>query len=248
MLTLLFLIVLSATLVGLVGVSLTRMKVRREVNVEGIEDAAAAEAYGRVSRWPQFKLVRRMFLGELTKLSPTGVLVDVGCGPGYLVAEMAQTFPGLNITGVDISEEMVELATKNYVGSTFAQRVRFRQGDIQDLPFEESSVDFVVSTLSLHHWSDAGKAFGEIRRVLKPRGRLLILDSRRDARRLFYWMLRFAQIFVVPSVMRRSNEPSGSVLSSYTPAEIELVLSATGFGDWKIKGDFGWMLIYGRKS
>jgi len=245
MFTLLLLILLFGVLAGF---GLTRMRVPRKVNVEGIEDAAAAEAYGRVSRWPQFKLVRKMFLNELTKLSPAGTLADVGCGPGYLVGEMAEAFPDLNVIGVDISEEMVGLATRDYVGASYGQRVRFQQGDIQGLPFEDDSLDFVVSTLSLHHWADAGEAFREIQRVLKPGGRFLILDARRDTRRLFYWILLFAQTFVVPSPMRRSNEPSGSVLSSYTPAEIEPVLSETRFGDWKIKGGFAWMLIYGRKS
>ena len=189
-----------------------------------------------------------MIASELKKRHPTGLMVDVGCGPGYLVADIARAFPHLHIIGVDIAEEMMQLATHNLSSLGFAERVSFRQGDVQELPFEDNAVDFVVSTLSLHHWPDPKQALEEIHRVLRPGGQFLIFDLRRDARRVFYWLLRFAKTFVVPTAIRRINEPVGSALSSYTPVESEALLSGTPFQQWTIKPGLAWMFLWGRKQ
>jgi len=80
------------------------------------------------------------------------------------------------------------------------------------------------------------------------RRRLLIFDLRRDARRFFYWLLRFAQTFVVPAAIRSVNEPTGSARSSYTPVEAEALLARTPFQRWTIKPGSGWMFIWGHKG
>ena len=220
----------------------------RKASVEGLEDPAVVKAYDRINRWPQFRLLRRMIASELKKHHPNGLMADIGCGPGYLIADIAKTFPHLYIIGVDIAEEMMEAATHNLSSLGFSKRVSFRQGDVQKLPFEDSAVDFVVSTLSLHHWPDPKQALEEIHRVLRPGGQFLIFDLRRDARRVFYWLLRFAKLFVVPTAIRRINEPVGSALSSYTPVESEALLSRTPFQQWRIKPGLGWMFLWGCKG
>ncbi|MFC1971764.1 hypothetical protein ACFLV0_07605 [Chloroflexota bacterium] len=57
---------------------------------EGIDDATIVQAYDRISQWPQFKLIRRFIINELKRYHPQGTLVDVGCGPGYLLVDMAR--------------------------------------------------------------------------------------------------------------------------------------------------------------
>ena len=161
---------------------------------------------------------------------------------------MVKSFPHVSIIGVDIAEEMVQKAAKNLSSLGLSDKVRFRQGDIQELPFETSSLDFLVSTLSLHHWSEPKQAMQEIDRALKPGGQFLIFDLRRDSRRLFYWLIRFAQIFILPSALKRINEPTRSLLASYTPVELEALLSMTSFKQWKIKLGFGWVFVWGRKG
>ncbi|MBI4187367.1 MAG: class I SAM-dependent methyltransferase [Chloroflexi bacterium] len=224
------------------------MNIPRQVSREGIENGEAVQAYNRISRWPQFGLLRRMILSEIRACEPEGTIVDVGCGPGYLVAAVAKSFPRLHIIGVDISEEMIQQAARNVSSLGLGERVEFRQRDVKQMPFEDNSVDFVVSTLSLHHWSESKESLEEIHRVLKPEGQFLIFDLRRDARQLFYWLLHFAQRFVVPAELRSVNEPTGSARSSYTPAEVEAIILETPFQQYKIKPGFGWMFIWGRKS
>jgi ubiquinone/menaquinone biosynthesis C-methylase UbiE len=241
-------IVLGLVLISILFLGLTRVKLPRQTGFEGIESPEVVQAYDRISRWPQFKVLRHIIVRELKKYHPKGMLVDVGCGPGYLVAVIARAFPDLRITGSDISEEMTAKATRNLAALGFVDRVEFRQGDVQKLPFADSSVDFVISTLSLHHWSGPPRAFREIYRVLKPGGQFLVFDLRRDCRRFFYGLVWFAQTFVVPEAMRATNEPINSVLSSYTPDELAAFVATLPLKQWRVKPGWGWMFLWGQKA
>lgn len=229
--------------------SFRRLNVPRQTGPdEGIEDDSVVRAYDRISRWPQFRLIRRMIIKELRKHQPDGSLVDIGCGPGYLLADMARSFQKLNLIGVDISAEMVERAANNLAIKGLDDRVTFRVGDIQGLPFEDSSVDFATSTLSLHHWSDPKQALHEISRILRPGGRFLIFDLRRDSPKLMYWLIKFAQWTILPKAMKRINEPTSSFLASYTPAELTVFMPASGFVEYRIKPGIFWVYVTGQKG
>lgn len=229
----------------------TRVTLVRRVSFEGIEDAEVVRAYDRVSRTPQFGALRRMFVSELRKHDPIGTLVDVGCGPGYLIAKIAKEIPNLHIIGVDISGEMLAAASRNLNQLGFRERVEFRRGDSLNLPFENDSVDNIVSTMSLHHWANPKGAFHEIYRVLKPGGQLLLMDMRRDPRRLFYWLIAFATkvapSFLHTQALRRVNEPMGSLLASYTPSELESLLLEIPFAKKSARGGIGWLFLWSKK-
>lgn len=230
------------------SVGLSRFNIPRKASFEGIEDDELIRAYDRISRWPQFKLLRWLIINELKSYHPNGILADIGCGPGYLISNMAKSLPHLSIIGVDISQDMVKKAAQNLSSLGFSEKVSFRQGDIQRLPFETNTMDFAISTLSLHHWSDPKQSIQEIYRVLKPGGQFLIFDLRRNSPKLLYWLILFAQTFVLPSVMKKVNEPTNSLLSSYKYNELEAFLSKTSFRQWKIKPGFGWVFVWGYKD
>jgi ubiquinone/menaquinone biosynthesis C-methylase UbiE len=243
-------VILAVVLLILITLSVgwRHLNVPRKISPEGLEDDEVVLAYDKISRWPQFKLIRWFIVTELKRHNPQGILADIGCGPGYLITNMAKSLPHLSIIGVDISQKMVQKAALNLSSLRLVEKVSFRQGDIQNLPFEINSLDFVVSTFSLHHWSEPKQAVHEIYRVLKPGGQFLIFDLRRDSRLLVYWIIKFAQRFVMPSVMKRANEPTGSLLASYTPVELESFLSRTSFQQRKIKPGFGWVSVWGCKG
>ncbi len=229
-----------------------RLKTPRKTSIEGIEDPRAAEAYDRISRMPQFGLIRRNFVKKLKKHAVKGSITDVGCGPGYLLLTIAEKLPRYKLLGVDISKEMLERAMANFDSMGLSGRVEFKLGSTDHLPFGDDTQDFIVSTLSLHHWADPHSAFNEIYRVLKPGGQMLILDLRRDARKLFFWLLWFAQNVALrvigADVIRKINEPKGSLLASYTSQEIEEMMSKTNFKDYKIEGKLGWIYLWGKKD
>ena len=114
--------------------------------------------------------------GEAAAALPRGKVLDVGSGPGRLATRLARKVPDLAVTGVDISEAMVERAARRAEEASLAERVRFEVGDVGALPFADGEFDGVVSTLSLHHWPDASRGLAEIHRVLKPGGEARIYD------------------------------------------------------------------------
>ena len=227
-----------------------RSKIPRKVSIQGIDDPNAVEAYDRVSRLPQFKLIRRRFAKKLKKYMTKGTITDVGCGPGYLLQIIAEEFPESRLIGVDISREMIERAKANFDSLGLGGRAEFKKGSFERLPFEDQTQDSVVSTLALHHFPDPKLAFNEIHRVLKPGGQMLVLDLRRDARRMFFWFMWFAQNVALRIIgldaLRRINEPMGSLLASYTSHEIRETMLKTDFSDWKIEGKLGWIYVWGK--
>jgi SAM-dependent methyltransferase len=102
-------------------------------------------------------------------------ILDIGCGPGDLAAMLAERLVDARVVGLDLSPSMVELARRR---ETAGGRISFEVGDAASLPFESGSIDLVVSTLSLHHWPNAGAGFLEIGRVLRPDGMALVYDLR----------------------------------------------------------------------
>ncbi|MFX1475536.1 MAG: class I SAM-dependent methyltransferase [Promethearchaeota archaeon] len=224
-----------------------RIELPRTLSFEGIEPPGVVQAFDYMSRLPPFKIIRRLFINELNRYRPTGTLVDVGCGPGYLIVLIAKKFPSLQIIGMDIAQNMVNAATRNITARGLAKRVDFRQGDIHHLPFNDGTLDFVVSTLALHHWEHPSQALREIHRVLNPGGQFLIYDFRRDALGLVKWFLRFITNRIAPKPLRLVNEPFGSLLSAYTPEEVLTFLKDTPFRHLQVKPSVAWMFIWGQR-
>jgi SAM-dependent methyltransferase len=106
-------------------------------------------------------------------LSRRAHVVDLGCGTGELVVALSRRLRDARIVGIDLSPDMLLFAGRH---ATTDGRLRFTVGDAASLPFDDASVDLVVSTLSLHHWSQPSDAFAEIARVLRPGGVALIYD------------------------------------------------------------------------
>ena len=117
---------------------------------------------------------------------PRGTLLEIGSGPGRLAVGLGREAPNLAVIGIDISDAMVERATRRAAGGGFLESVRFEVGDVAVLPFADGEFDGVVSTLSLHHWPDPVKGLAEIHRVLKPGGVARIYD-------LAHWLWRPAR-------------------------------------------------------
>ncbi|MDD2665521.1 MAG: methyltransferase domain-containing protein [Methanocellales archaeon] len=142
---------------------------------EGIPAPGAIIYNASVSRLlkkPQKKLAQ-----IITEQIKNGTIVDVGSGTGYLAIEIAKAEPRSNVCGIDVSKKMVEIARRNAEGLA---NVRFEHGNATDLPFADNSVDFIVSTGSLHHWKRPVKIFDECFRVLKEGKEGWIFDGWSD--------------------------------------------------------------------
>lgn len=117
---------------------------------------------------------------EVTSKISSGRILDVGTGPGFLPVRIARKAPELEISGIDISGEMVKLARKNSENAGFSERVKFFKASVRSMPFENEYFDFVISTFSFHHWLSPVDCLREIFRVLKKGGEAWIYDVRKD--------------------------------------------------------------------
>lgn len=223
--------------------SLPRKKSLREPSMEGLDSPEVAAAFEKVTNLLPFKLLHRKVLSQLKLYNLKDSLLDVGCGPGNLIIQVAKKYPSLDLIGVDLSSEILELAKKKAVENNLNEKIVFKIGSVESLPFPDKSVDFILSTLSLHHWEDPKQAFEEIFRVLTDGGVLLIFDFRRDARKFFYGLLKFATKVVVPKALKKINEPSGSLKAGYVFSEISQIISQTSFSNVDIKPYLAWMFI-----
>lgn len=117
--------------------------------------------------------------GELAAALPPGARVlEIAPGPGYLAVALAKLGP-FKITGLDISQSFVRMA------SEYARRegvtARFIHGSASDIPLEDGIFDLVVCRAAFKNFSEPLKALNEMHRVLKPGGRAIVIDLRKDA-------------------------------------------------------------------
>lgn len=100
-------------------------------------------------------------------------VLDMGCGAGHTALATASL--GAQVTAVDITPEMLAVA------AAMAERrgltITVRQADVSALPFEDGAFDLVTSRYSAHHYANPAQAIQEAARVLRPGGRLLLIDT-----------------------------------------------------------------------
>ncbi len=138
---------------------------------------------GGIARW--YAKVTRKDYAEFRKLAarladdlpPGSSVLEVAPGPGYLAIELAK-FGRYAVTGLDISETFVSIARKN--AAEAGVQVDFRHGNASAMPFADESFDLIVCRAAFKNFSEPVKALAEMRRVLKPDGRAMMIDLRRD--------------------------------------------------------------------
>jgi SAM-dependent methyltransferase len=119
---------------------------------------------------------RRIVLASLD-LQPGEAVLDVGSGPGLLAADMAAAVgPEGTVHGIEPSESMLAIAARREAAAGSAA-LAFGPGDAGALPFADASFDAVVATQVYEYVEDVATALAEVRRVLRPGGRLLVLDT-----------------------------------------------------------------------
>ena len=106
-------------------------------------------------------------------------VLDVGCGTGVFAGRMRQALPNARIWGVDLVSGMLTKGTARWRSHRgFVTPV---QGDSERLPFADGAFDVVTCANSFHHYPHQDRAVREFHRVLKPEGRLILVDGYRDA-------------------------------------------------------------------
>jgi Methylase involved in ubiquinone/menaquinone biosynthesis len=126
----------------------------------------------------QWRDLSREMLGDFDlaeelagRLHPGMIAADLGCGPGELLARLAET--ARQVIGVDGSQRMLDIAAARLADRP---NVNLRLGELEHLPLREAEVQAVTLSLVLHHVNDPQAALAEARRVLAPGGVLLVAE------------------------------------------------------------------------
>ncbi len=120
------------------------------------------------------RLWMRMFQLQALKeidFSRKGKLLDVGCGTGELLRLLEAKKGQVQLHGIDLSPEMLAKAK-----GKLSPAVMLSTGDVHQLPFDEGTFDYVVSTEAFHHYGVQSKALAEMVRVATKRGRVIVVD------------------------------------------------------------------------
>jgi len=101
-------------------------------------------------------------------------VLEIGVGNGLFIDSLLQLAPDTRYTGVDISETMLTSAAQANPALVENGRVSLKLASVDDMPLDDASIDRAVTVNCIYFWPDPAKALQEIRRVLKPAGRLIV--------------------------------------------------------------------------
>jgi len=106
----------------------------------------------------------------------TNRLLDVATGTGDLALDCANTYPDVNVTGVDFVQEMVDNGLKKVENQNLKERVMLKWGDATNLEFDDNSFDVTAIAFGIRNIPDKEKALIEMRRIIVPDGQVMILE------------------------------------------------------------------------
>jgi ubiquinone/menaquinone biosynthesis C-methylase UbiE len=172
------------------------------------EYEALAPVYDR--RWRHY--INTSLDATLARLPLSGgeTILDIGCGSGELLRRLQVQFPALRLVGADASMSMLAVARHKLSASA-----ALCNATAEALPFATASFDVIFSTSVLHYWPEPARALAELRRVLRPGGRLTMTD----------WCGDYVSCRATAAGLRLMQRPVAQV---YRAAECRRLLERTG--------------------
>jgi ubiquinone/menaquinone biosynthesis C-methylase UbiE len=169
------------------------------------------------------------------RLPPGADVLEVAPGPGYFAIELAK-LGDYRITGLDISQTFVEIANRNAAQAHV--QVDFQRGNASGMPFQSDRFDFLLCRAAFKNFAAPLGALREMHRVLRPGGRALIIDLRKDtsnesvAKAVDEMKLGSVNTFLTKGAFRFML-----LKRAYTKRDFEEMLSQTGFARVEIRED-----------
>ena len=186
---------------------------RKALECGVFEDIETVRRYDKETRkW--MRNTSKIFVSMVKKwqINENNVL-DVGTATGRLAIEFSKKIPTLEVIGLDLAEVALVVARENVQKSEIPLNISFKKGDAEDMPFEDSIFDLVISNNTLHLIKNPLKMFNEVHRVLKPTGRFIITDYKRSWLGIFWNHIR----------------------ASYSLKEVTDLLNQSNLQEWEVK-------------
>ena len=124
-----------------------------------------------------FESVNTAFVVDAIELDPHAIKVlDIGTGTARIPILMCQQRPQYLITGIDLAQSMLIIGQRNVADAKLTQRIKLERIDSKRMPYPDLEFDMLVSNSLVHHLPDPLSLFGEVKRLVKPGGAMLIRD------------------------------------------------------------------------
>lgn len=159
---------------------------------------------------------RRVAVKQL-QLPPAGTLLDIGSGNGQIILEAARQYPGCRCVAADITQAMMVIGREKTQGLNTC----WSAADAIYLPFPNETFDGVISGFLVRNLRDIHQGLLDQYRILKPGGRIAILDTTKPPEHLLTPLIRYYMTKVIPGI--------GGLLTGYREAYTYLNDSTVGF-------------------
>ncbi len=170
-------------------------------------------------------------------LSGAGTVIDVATGTGDLALAIARMYRDVRVVGVDPAAKMLAIAEKKISKKAATERVRVELGDAQNLAFGVAEFDGATIAFGIRNVPDRAKGLAEMRRVVRPGGKVVLLELNEPKRGLLSGFARFYIHHFVPrmgawlSGKREYRYLQQSIAAFPPPAEFCAMMTAAGLTD-----------------
>lgn len=226
-------------------------QIKQEGDIEGMFDSIA-RSYDFLNHFLSFgtdRCWRRTAIRIAGKLLKPSSVLDVATGTADFAIDALKLNP-VKVTGIDISERMLELGREKLRRKKITDRIELLRGDSLALPFGDGSFDLVMSAFGVRNFADLYKGISEMARVTRRDGTVLILEFSRPENRLFRWLYEVYFFKILPFIGRRISGHKSAY--KYLPVSVGSfpdrdkfaeLLRSTGLSDVKYRSLSGGIAV-----
>jgi len=174
---------------------------------------------------------------KLLEAEKPKVILDVATGTGDFAIQTLSLNPD-KVIGIDISEGMLEVGRKKMMDRGYDAQIELLSGDSENLPFEQNKFDAVIVAFGVRNFENLEKGLAEMHRVLKPGGRMVVLEFSKPRMFPFKQLYNFYFTFILPKIGKLiSKDPAAY---TYLPESVQAfpdgdnflgILNRLGFKD-----------------
>ena len=164
------------------------------------------------------KIWRKKALKQIVDAPAPVQVLDLACGTGDFSIAIAKALTGGHVTGVDLSEGMLAVMREKVDKAELNGMISIEEGDGENLRFPDNTFDRVTIAFGIRNFEDRPKGLREMLRVLKPGGRLVILELSRPENKIIRWFYDLYFLHILPKV---GGKVSGDKAAyAYLPASV----------------------------